>query len=194
MKTVGRIFDAEFEVKGSKFLAFLVPAAKFEAEYERLRHAHPKASHLVWANRKVNVHGQTVEASSDDGEPKGCAGRPVLNVMRGNNLIECGVVVVRYFGGIKLGTGGMARAYAEAAKEAVACAELVPYERVFHLTFHTPYSELPKWESFIHALDDIRVVKNYEDDGVEWCLSVPASIFDTLQRRLHESHIKFSIE
>lgn len=75
--------------------------------HERLKAEHPKAAHVVWALRERNGYGQIVENQSDDGEPKGTSGQPSLNALRGAQLVNAGALIVRYFGGIKLGTGGL---------------------------------------------------------------------------------------
>jgi len=114
------------EVKRSKFLAYIAPtqgvvAAK--AFVNEIRALHPDASHNCWAfvaNRPEN----SIEIGfSDDGEPSGCAGRPMLNVLQGSDIGEITVVVARYFGGTKLGTGGMARAYGGAVNAVLAQAQ-----------------------------------------------------------------------
>jgi len=114
------------EVKRSKFLAYIAPtqgvvAAK--AFVNEIKARHPDASHNCWAfiaNRPEN----SIEIGfSDDGEPSGCAGRPMLNVLQGSGIGELTVVVARYFGGTKLGTGGMARAYGGAVNAVLAEAE-----------------------------------------------------------------------
>jgi len=76
-----------------------------------LKIEHPKARHIVYAYRELNEFNQIIENSSDDGEPKGSSGVPVLNVLRGEEFINVAILVVRYFGGIKLGIGGLVRAY-----------------------------------------------------------------------------------
>ncbi|HSR74465.1 MAG TPA: YigZ family protein, partial [Sulfurovum sp.] len=83
-----------------------MPIADFEGLQSKLKVEHPKANHVVYALRYLNEFDQVVENFSDDGEPKGCAGTPALNVLRGEGLVNCAVLIVRYFGGIKLGTGG----------------------------------------------------------------------------------------
>jgi len=105
------------EVKRSKFLAYASPtqgvsAAKaFIAEIKALN---PDASHNCWAFVANRPENSIDIGFSDDGEPSGCAGRPMLNVLQGSGIGEITVVVSRYFGGTKLGTGGMARAYGSA--------------------------------------------------------------------------------
>ncbi len=145
MKTIDKRYHSETEVKRSKFLSFLVCIDQFEEMRKELQAKHPKANHIVWAFRRVNEYSQIVEDCSDDGEPKGCAGKPVLHVMQGNDLVNCAILVVRYFGGIKLGTGGMARAYSEAAKVVVDSAKLTPYEKEIQLSFSTDYANMRRW-------------------------------------------------
>lgn len=105
------------EVQGSRFLAVATPVASVEeaaALLDEQRTAHPDASHHVWAYRVG-----TAQRFSDDGEPGGTAGRPVLEVILKRELDFVAVVVVRYFGGRKLGAGGLARAYGAAAARAL---------------------------------------------------------------------------
>ncbi len=119
MKTLNRLVVAEYEKDGSKFLAHLAPAKGAESLLSELQEKHKKAVHFVRASRTINEFSQIVESSSDDGEPKGSSGVPVLNVLRGKELIECVCIVVRYFGGKLLGVGGLVRAYSNATLLAV---------------------------------------------------------------------------
>jgi uncharacterized YigZ family protein len=132
------------EVNRSKFVTHLVPISEYDGLQAALKTEHPKANHVVYALRHLNEFGQVVENASDDGEPKGCAGVPALNVLRGEDVINCAVLIVRYFGGIKLGTGGMSRAYALAVKEVLKEAKLVPYEKEVTYIFSTNYNEVDK--------------------------------------------------
>ncbi len=144
MKTLLTSCHTETVVNRSKFLSFLVPYADFEGLQEKLKQEHPKANHVVYALRYLNEFEQIVEQSTDDGEPKGCAGVPALNVLRGEELVNVAVLIVRYFGGIKLGTGGMARAYAQAVKDVLVHAELSAYEKRVEHTFTTDYSTIDR--------------------------------------------------
>lgn len=112
----------------------------FESEMVRLRAEHPKAVHWVSASRSLNEFDQIVESSSDDGEPKGTSGKPTLAVLQGHELINAAIITVRYFGGTKLGPGGLVRAYADAANAAYAQAELLPYEKLFVYAIECNYS------------------------------------------------------
>ena len=182
MFTVHKTTFAETIVKRSKFLSFLVPYTCFDAELQRLRNEHPKASHIVSAFRYINEYQQTVEGSSDDGEPKGCAGVPSLNVLRGADLVECGVLTVRYFGGIKLGTGGMVRAYGAAARAAMEAATLTPYLRRESLTMEAHY---PRQRAMEYLLEKhcIRIVsRKFTAEGVLWTLEGSAQELEAFRK------------
>ena len=149
MKTIEKEISAAQEIKKSSFIAYLAPLASFEALRAQLRQQHPKARHIVWAYRALNEPGQIVENSSDDGEPKSTAGAPCLNALRGAELINAAVLVVRYFGGIKLGTGGLVRAYASSANAAIDAAELVEFVLRKKCIFFVPFAAVAKFEHFL---------------------------------------------
>ena len=144
MQTLQSSEESLTEVNKSKFITYLVPISEFDGLQDKLKVENPKANHVVYALRTLNEYDQIVENSSDDGEPKGCAGVPALNVLRGEEMINCAVLIVRYFGGIKLGTGGMARAYAQAVKDVLEVAELIPYKKQVSHIFKTSYSDVDK--------------------------------------------------
>ncbi|MDR5867322.1 IMPACT family protein [Halomonas koreensis] len=115
--------ETELEVEKSRFLAWVCHApepAAFEALLAAARAAHPNASHHCSAFIAGPPGEQTAIGFSDDGEPGGTAGRPMFQVLEGAGLGQVGCVVIRYFGGTKLGTGGLARAYGQAVSEALA--------------------------------------------------------------------------
>jgi len=162
------IFQTKIELKKSSFFAFLSPVKEFESLHIRLKKEHPKSNHIVWAYRVLNEYKQIVENSSDDGEPKGTSGPPVLNVMRGENLINCAILVVRYFGGIKLGTGGLVRAYGASAKEVIKEAKLIEYEEKVMLKFHTPFSLLSRFEHYFSNTNIQEIKKDFDTKGALW--------------------------
>ena len=158
------------EVNRSKFIAHLVPISEYEGLQAELKAEHPKANHVVYALRYFNEFDQVVENASDDGEPKGCAGVPALNVLRGEALINCAVLIVRYFGGIKLGTGGMARAYALAVKNVLKEARMVPYEKEITYVFSTNYNAVDKTLYRLKQLDLANYERDFGVDKVVWKL------------------------
>ncbi|OFS73821.1 IMPACT family protein [Trueperella sp. HMSC08B05] len=111
---------AEIEIKRSRFIALSRPAASVEEARALLADARaefPDARHHCSAYVVSVPSAQPILHSSDDGEPSGTAGRPMLDVLTGNELMDVAVVVVRYFGGTLLGTGGLVRAYSDAVRE-----------------------------------------------------------------------------
>lgn len=122
-RTLSSPAHAELEVRRSRFVALAVPVAGRDEAAEqiaRLRAEHPGASHVCWALLAGGHSGM-----SDDGEPSGTAGRPILEVLRHHDLEGVLGAVVRYFGGVKLGAGGLVRAYTDAIATALLDAEVV---------------------------------------------------------------------
>ncbi len=116
-KTILEANEAEIIIQKSRFISYAAPIkseAEAKAFIEKIRKEHWQATHCVPAYLVGNPYG--VERYSDDGEPSGTAGVPVLSMMKNEGLTDLCVVVVRYFGGIKLGTGGLVRAYTASAK------------------------------------------------------------------------------
>jgi len=181
MQTIEYSYTFTTEVNRSKFITHIVPIDEYKGLQEKLKKEHPKANHVVYALRYINEFDQIVENSSDDGEPKGCAGIPALNVMRGEELINCAVLIVRYFGGIKLGTGGMARAYALAVKNVLKEATLAPYAKQITYEFSTKYNEV---DITLYKLKQLKL-HNYERefgiDAVVWKLIGSEEQIDTFK-------------
>lgn len=123
-RTVSKEAVAEIVIKKSRFIATVKPAPSEEEALEFIRttsKVHRDATHNVYAYRIM----EDQEKCSDDGEPSGTAGRPILNVIRGENLLKIALVVTRYFGGIMLGAGGLVRAYSQASTIGIAEAGIV---------------------------------------------------------------------
>ena len=133
--TVADRAQAEFEVKGSEFIGHVAPADSVdaaEAFVVEVREAYADATHNVPAYRVPAGEEMLREWSSDDGEPTGSAGKPALNVLVQRDLRNVVAVVTRYYGGVNLGVGGLARAYARGVSDAVDTAgeiEERPHER-----------------------------------------------------------------
>ena len=111
-----QVCQVELEVKRSKFLTFAAPAStREEADnfIRSLRNQHPRANHVCWAYI-AGAPNTTIRSMSDDGEPSGTAGMPMLKILEYSGYGDIVVAIVRYFGGTKLGTGGLQRAYSDA--------------------------------------------------------------------------------
>ncbi len=163
MKYTDTLSTLTHEVKQSKFIAHLVPYFDYESTLKLLKSQHPKARHFVTAFRYLNEFNQIVEHSSDDGEPKGTSGKPSLMVLQGQTLINSAVIIVRYFGGTKLGTGGLVRAYSDAVNLVLDEANLIEYKQVIQKTILIEYT-------------DVRFV-DYECEVYE--VTILEKIFDT---------------
>lgn len=128
MRYVSDTFCNTLEIKQSKFIAYFLPYSLYKNRLETLKKEHPKARHFVVAYRYLNEYNQIVEHSSDDGEPKGTSGKPTLMVLQGAQIINSAIITIRYFGGTKLGTGGLVRAYSDATNLALSNANLLVYK------------------------------------------------------------------
>ena len=187
MQTIEDAFVGNYEVKKSKFIAHLVPISEYEGLQEKLKAQHPKARHVVYALRYLNEFDQIVENFSDDEEPKGAAGVPSLNVLRGEELINVAVLIVRYFGGTKLGIGGMARAYASAVKEVVSLSDRITYEKEFVYGFDTSYSDVQKREYLLNKLEIFQVERDFLGDKVAWKIKASKEKLEELKVLLTKS-------
>ena len=131
---------AELVIKKSRFIGCVQPVADRAAALAvvaALRAEHPGAVHVCWA---LMAGGQS--AAVDDGEPGGTAGLPMLNVLRHQDLDGVLATVVRYWGGTKLGAGGLVRAYTDAVATALQGAEKVPRQRLAQLGCEVPYAQI----------------------------------------------------
>ena len=129
-QTLKNPVTARLEIKKSEFIAHTYPVSSREQamfHVEQLREQYPDARHWCWAYIIGDPDNTTSAGFDDDGEPNGTAGRPILGVLQHKSIGNVIIVVVRYFGGIKLGAGGLTRAYAGSAQAAVDQMTLSPY-------------------------------------------------------------------
>ncbi|WP_320047031.1 YigZ family protein [uncultured Ilyobacter sp.] len=165
MQTVERECNIEFEEKKSKFIAYIKPiASKEEAEnfIQMIKRKHPDANHNCSAY-KVTENGQEYYKVDDDGEPGGTAGKPIgeiMNLLDVDNLV---VVVTRYFGGIKLGAGGLVRNYAKAAKLAVQEAGIIEYVHLKKYVADFSYDKVNEVEGIISSSGGKILEKEFMD-------------------------------
>lgn len=138
--------ESELTEKRSRFLGHLLPVETEEearAFLNEIRRKYHDARHNCWCYR---IHGGP-ERFSDDGEPQGSAGMPMLEVFRKENVENCVCVVTRYFGGVLLGTGGLSRAYSQAAKDALLDAGTVQTGLWCEICFSCPYGMLDRYKN-----------------------------------------------
>ncbi len=164
-KTAAKDSEAEFTEKKSRFIGHLATASTEEealAFLEKIRAENRTASHNVFAYR---LREQNHERASDDGEPQGTAGVPVLKVLQGRELVDCCCVVTRYFGGTLLGTGGLVRAYTQAAVLACEASGILTMAETLDYALETDYPGYGRLEHYAAE-------KSFEVLGTEFGASV----------------------
>ncbi len=173
----------ELVIKKSRFIACIEPVAgreEAQARVAALKAEHPDAAHVCWA---LLAGGQS--AANDDGEPSGTAGRPMLEVLRHQQLEGVMASVVRYFGGVKLGAGGLVRAYTDAVAQALLKAEKVPLISKTTLVCTVPYA----LEGMVRREVDLakaQLLKVEHSSGVCLTFSLPQSEAESMVVRLND--------
>ncbi|MBE6553053.1 MAG: YigZ family protein [Ruminococcaceae bacterium] len=177
--------EAEFTEKRSVFIGHARPVESEEeaqAYIKKQKSAYMDARHNVWA---YMMQGEIVARYSDDGEPQGTAGVPVLDTIRKSGVTDAVVVVTRYFGGILLGAGGLVRAYSHTAKLALEAAHIITYEQYTELELVCTYSDYQRYQAelprFGAVVDDTQFT-----DRVTLLFAVKSTVVDDLTRRVRE--------
>ena len=183
MKFVKDEFSSTLEIKKSKFIAHICPYQDFNSMMEKLKNLHPKARHFVYAYRYLNEFDQIVENSSDDGEPKGTSGKPSLSVLRGANIINSAVIIVRYFGGIRLGTGGLVRAYGDAVNLVLENSILNNYKKLIIKKISLTYEILNQIE-YLLKQNNINIKDKEFTSNVVLTLEATKEEFNILEKLL----------
>lgn len=171
--TVYRGGKGEYTEKKSRFIAEVYPVASEEEAFtylEEVKKRYWDARHHCWAY--VIGRNPASERMSDDGEPAGTAGKPILEVIRGKNVTNVFVVVTRYFGGTLLGTGGLVRAYTAASSSALSDTVIITWNYGYKLAIHTDYTGLGKIQYLI-ACRNMYVQDTAYTDKVVISLLVP---------------------
>ncbi|WP_028448877.1 IMPACT family protein [Chitinibacter tainanensis] len=174
----------ELVIKKSRFLAAVQPVADraaAQAIVAQLKAEHPDAAHVCWA---LLAGGQS--AAVDDGEPSGTAGRPMLEVLRHQELEGVLATVVRYFGGVKLGAGGLVRAYTDSVAQALLLAEKVAQQKMCSLRCTVPYALEGHVRRVLAAYTPASMEVQH-GSLVEFCFSIVASNEVALVAQLNES-------
>lgn len=173
----------ELDIRKSRFIAHAIPVNDRDAamdELRRLRDAHPTATHVCWA---LLAGGQS--GMSDDGEPSGTAGRPILEVLRHHDLEGVLGAVIRYYGGIKLGAGGLVRAYTDAIAGALLDAQLVERIAQVSLEIEVGYADEARVRRWI---EQQHYVLEAGEHGMNVRLSIrlPATAVDSARIALRD--------
>lgn len=171
------------EIKHSRFLAHAAPIADAGAALAFLQQVTvADATHNCWAYR----HGDEYR-SSDDGEPAGTAGRPILAAIDGQGFDRVVVVVTRWYGGIKLGASGLVRAYGGSAAECLRLAPRQPLLALSLLTLHCGFDDLGAVHAALSACAAEKLDERFDAGGAELRLRLPRDRVDTLKTRLRDA-------
>lgn len=176
----------EIEIKRSRFIAqaiALTDTAELHRLQGQLQVEHNKASHHCLAYVLGGPQQPRAAGSSDDGEPSGTAGKPMLNVLLQQQIGDVGVVVTRYFGGTKLGAGGLIRAYAQAVAELVKVLPLEQVESRQELSINYPYNLEPQIQRLLNPLQ-VELLEEQFGEAVNKTLSVVESDYEMLKASL----------
>ncbi|MBS9779818.1 MAG: YigZ family protein [Moraxellaceae bacterium] len=150
-------------IKKSEFIAYAYSVTSREqamSHVQNLREQYPDARHVCSAYIIGDPNNTTSAGFDDDGEPNGTAGRPILNVLQHKAIGNAVIIVVRYFGGIKLGAGGLTRAYASSAQAIIDKVELVPYIAMSEVRISTDYA---KEAQIRYLIDEVNGTINQVD-------------------------------
>ena len=185
-KTVKSLASDELTEKRSRFIGYCKPV-KSEAEaiefINIIKKEHWDARHNVYA---YSLREGQIKRYSDDGEPSGTAGMPVLEVLTKSGVVDAVIVVTRYFGGILLGTGGLVRAYSAAAKLGMTAAEVVTMELCSECEVECSYTQYGKLNTLIIEcggfLDDTAFA-----DNVRLCFHIPTDLIPALDKKLADA-------
>lgn len=183
-KTVKEISKGLFTEKKSKFISFAIPVQTVEdvkIEVEKYRKEYYDARHVCWAYMLGS--GRDEFRSNDDGEPSGTAGKPILGQINSNELTDILIVVIRYFGGVKLGTSGLIVAYKESAIEAIANAEIIEKTVDLDVSFQFEYPFMNDVMKIVKDLEPTILNQQYDTDCV-MSLRIRKGLYDQLISRL----------
>lgn len=192
MKVIVENVSAEVVEKKSRFISNIFYIANEKEAEEKLifiRKKYYDAKHNCFAY--VIGKNTDIVKSSDDGEPQGTAGHPMLDILKGNNLTNCIAIVTRYFGGTLLGTGGLVRAYSDSLKAAILNAKLSELFDAYEVSFNISYEDYGKIENIVQNINEfsgsqqsVYSVDKVFEDVVKLKYLVNVDVFEKLSKEL----------
>lgn len=175
MKTLKSNSVNEIIIKNSRFITVLVPVfddTDINSIFEDIKIKYPKATHYCYA-----YITKSFKKASDDGEPGGTAGMPMLNVLDKEGMINTLAITIRYFGGIKLGAGGLVRAYSKSVRDAIIESETVEIEEGYSVMIKTSYDEQKDLE---YILKNCEITNKEYLTDVTYTVLIPKNKLDIL--------------
>ena len=175
MKTIKNNSTNEIIIKNSRFINYLIKINNPDIKeiIEGIKTTHPKANHYCYAYIYNDI-----KRSSDDKEPTGTAGSPMLNVLEKNNLNNILAITVRYFGGIKLGAGGLIRAYTESITENLKNVELIELEKGYKIEIIFNYSDE---KQINYILNNSKIIDKSYDNDIKYIVLINDEILNKIK-------------
>lgn len=184
--TIKEPSESIFREKMSRFIGFAIPVKSAEEARDVIKEYQNKyhdARHVCWA---YMIGSQRLEYQlNDNGEPSGTAGKPILGQINSFNLTDIVIIVVRYFGGIKLGTSGLIAAYKEAAKLAIEEATIIECHDMAQTSFTFPYISMNDVMKVAKS-SDVRVINQIFDNSCSMTIETRCDFIDTIKSKLSD--------
>lgn len=186
-KTISESCEVEIIEKKSRFIATLYPVSN-EEEAEKVWHSIRKKNYNANHNCYAVIIGMKKEYQkcSDDGEPSGTAGKPMLDVLQGSELTNVAVVVTRYFGGTLLGTGGLVRAYQSAVRESLSNAKIIEKKAGVLCKLEMEYTNVGKVQNLLGTME-IGLIDSEYTDRVVMNVVIPSERVDSVCKKIIEA-------
>jgi uncharacterized YigZ family protein len=181
MQCIKTVYTTEEIIKKSRFIGIVTPCANADELAECLKQLHsdhPNATHIAFAYRLKSANG-IIGRFHDAGEPGGTAGKPVYQHLEGKHLINILLAVIRYYGGIKLGAGGLTRAYGGAARKVLEIAEFLPYTELAQHEMILDYKQIALFERLLKELNGVILTKDFTEE-VKVKIELPKTNLDKL--------------
>ena len=188
MKSITNKEIYEITIKNSKFIGVIIPIESLydvKDNINKLKEEYKNATHYCYAFKLVNDKG-----FSDDGEPNKTAGIPILNVIEGNDLVNVLVVVIRYFGGIKLGPGGLIRAYSSTCKEVINKSTLVELIKGIEASITFNYS---KEKEINYLLKDSIIKSKLYEENCTYIIETTKEVLDSISNLVTINYVNEKI-
>lgn len=180
-----KIQSIELKVKGSKFIASIIHTSNkiiADHKYQHIKKIYHDATHNCYAYRITENDFRY----SDDGEPSGTAGLPIFKVLENNEIFEVLLVVTRFFGGTKLGSGGLARAYSEAALECIRSSKKIVKTKYVTINLQTTYTRYNDLLRLVSKFNGKFKQSDYQDK-IDLTLQIPKSKFNLFQKEFDQN-------
>ncbi len=174
----------EDTIKKSRFIGYIIPCQtekEIIQQLNQLHQQHPQASHIVFAYRIKSANG-IISRFNDAGEPSGTAGKPVFKHIEGNDLINVLMVVIRYFGGVKLGAGGLTRAYGNTARKVIESSSINEFIAYAEAKLELDYKQMQLFEYQLAKLDGTIIQKDFSEN-ICLVITIPEKNLPALQQQ-----------